>query len=80
MICDYKKLQQSGEPYPRTCPDCGLGSCRYQNQTVTTADELWDRLVAKLSPDRDANHVTMFKSDFIAVLAEYRQSITEEKK
>ena len=39
MTCDYIKLQQSGQAYPRTCPECGLGLCKYRTMTAPPIDE-----------------------------------------
>jgi len=32
--CVYKKLQQSGKPYPRTCPECKLGPCKHPIKSI----------------------------------------------
>lgn len=42
MVCQ-QKLMDAGKPYPRTCPECGLGPCKYK-----TIDNLIDKEIIQL--------------------------------
>jgi len=68
MTCDYKKLQKSGEAYPRTCPECGLGPCKQPNPPANDLpgiDEQIARITARISLEQELNDVDPKLSDII---------------
>lgn len=36
LLCAYKQLQNSGQRYPRSCPECDLGPCKHDTDQTAT--------------------------------------------
>jgi len=81
--CVYKKLQQSGKPYPRTCPECKLGPCKHpiksiDAQPVPVEPELltmWREIHSRGHLDKAAGHVV----DYIGEINLYARRATMER-